>query len=95
MFDFEQKLPWDMLFNGNIGTRYVITETNATGFMTLAHTAVTPAYNPVTNPGAVVTTTVAINTSTRKTIRRTGCRPTTSISGSCPTSWCSATTRAR
>ena len=63
MFDFEQKLPWDMLFNGNVGTRYVTTATNSTGFMTLAHTAVTPAYNPVTNPGAVVTTTVAMNTS--------------------------------
>jgi TonB-dependent receptor len=63
MFNFEQKLPWDMLFNGNVGSRYVITTTNATGFMTLAHTAVTPAYNPVTAPGAVVTTTVALNTS--------------------------------
>ena len=52
-----------MIFNGNIGARYVITETNATGFMTLAHTAVTAAYNPITNPGAVVTTTVALNTS--------------------------------
>ncbi|MEO8016596.1 MAG: TonB-dependent receptor [Pseudomonadota bacterium] len=62
MFDFEQKLPWDMIFNGNIGSRYVITRTHATGFMTLAHTAVTAAYNPVTNPGAVVTTTVAMNT---------------------------------
>jgi TonB-dependent receptor len=63
MVNFEQKLPLDMLFNGNIGTRYVITTTTATGFMTLAHTAVTAAYNPVTNPGAVVTTTVAVNTS--------------------------------
>ena len=57
MVDFEQELPWNMLFNGNIGSRYVITTTNATGFMTLAHTAVTAAYNPVTNPGAIVTTT--------------------------------------
>jgi TonB-dependent receptor len=63
MFDFEQKLPWGLSFDGNIGTRYVITTTNATGFMTLAHTAVTAAYNPITNPGAVVTTTVALNTS--------------------------------
>jgi TonB-dependent receptor len=63
MFDFDQELPWRMRFNGNIGTRYVITTTKATGFMTLAHTAVTAAYNPVTNPGAVVTTTVAMNTS--------------------------------
>jgi TonB-dependent receptor len=28
-----------------------------------AHTAVTPAYNPLTNAGAVITTTVALNTS--------------------------------
>jgi TonB-dependent receptor len=66
MVDFEQQLPWDMLINGNIGTRYVITETVATGFMTLAHTAPTAAYNPVTNPGAVVTTTVAANTAITK-----------------------------
>ncbi len=63
MFNFDQKLPLDMVFNGNVGTRYVVTATNATGFMTLAHTAVTPAYNPITNPGGVVTTTVAMNTS--------------------------------
>jgi TonB-dependent receptor len=63
MFDFEQRLPWDMLVNGNLGARYVTTKVNATGFMTLAHTAVTAAYNPVTNPGGVVTTTAALNTS--------------------------------
>jgi TonB-dependent receptor len=63
MFDFEQKLPLDMIFNGNLGARYVTTTTNATGFMTLSHIAVTPAYNPITNPGAIVTTTVAMNTS--------------------------------
>lgn len=62
MVDFDQKLPFNMEFNGNIGERYVITTTTATGFMTLAHTAVTAAYNPVTNPNAVVTTTVAMNT---------------------------------
>ena len=69
MFDFEQKLPLDMLFNGNVGVRYVTTKTDATGFMTLAHTAVTPAYNPITNPGGVVTTTVALNTSIRGRLR--------------------------
>jgi TonB-dependent receptor len=63
MFNFEQPLPLDMLFNGNIGTRYVITDTQATGFMTLAHTGVTSAYDPATNPNAIVTTTVALNTS--------------------------------
>jgi hypothetical protein len=49
-FNFEQEIPGNLLFNGNIGTRYVITETRATGFMTLAHTGVTAAYNPITNP---------------------------------------------
>ena len=63
MFNFEQELPLNMIFDGNIGTRYVITETRATGFMTLSHTAVTAAYDPITNPNAVVTTTVALNTS--------------------------------
>jgi TonB-dependent receptor len=63
MVDFEQALPLDMILSGNVGTRYVITTTNATGFMTLAHTAVTAAYNPISNPGAVTTTTVALNTS--------------------------------
>jgi hypothetical protein len=63
MFDFEQPLMWETVFNGNIGARYVKTDTVATGFMTLAHTAVTAAYNPITNPGGVVTTSVALNTS--------------------------------
>jgi len=62
MFNFAQELPLSMRFDGNIGTRYVITDTKATGFMTLAHTGVTTAYNPVTNPNAVVTTTIAMNT---------------------------------
>jgi len=63
MFDFDQSLPLDMRVNGNIGARYVTTKANSTGFMTLSHTAVTAAYNPITNPGAIVTTTVALNTS--------------------------------
>ena len=63
MVDFEQELPGNMLFNGNIGTRLVMTETAATGFMTLAHTSVAAGYHPVLNPGAVTTTTVAMNTS--------------------------------
>ena len=63
MIDFDQGLPWDMRFNGNLGARYVTTDVNATGFMTVSHTAVTAAYNPITNPNAVVTTTSALNTS--------------------------------
>jgi TonB-dependent receptor len=63
MFDFEQKLPWGMVFNGNAGERYIKTDVNATGFMTLAHTSVVAGYDPVTNPNAVATTSVALNTS--------------------------------
>ncbi|HEU5136731.1 MAG TPA: TonB-dependent receptor [Steroidobacteraceae bacterium] len=63
MFNFEQALPWEMVFNGNLGTRLVMTKTVSTGFMTLAHTAVTPAYDPVIAPNAVVNTSVAMNTS--------------------------------
>jgi TonB-dependent receptor len=66
MVDFDQALPWNMRVNGNLGTRYVITETVATGFMTLAHTAVTPAYDPVSAPNAIVTTTISTNTQITK-----------------------------
>lgn len=62
MFDFEQKLPWGMVFNGNAGERYIRTDTNATGFMTLAHTAINPGWNPTTNNGAVTTTSISLNT---------------------------------
>jgi TonB-dependent receptor len=34
--DFEQNLPFDMVFNGNVGERYVKTETNASSYVTLA-----------------------------------------------------------
>ncbi len=61
MFDFEQKLPWGMVFNGNAGERYIKTDTNATGFMTIAHTAIQPGWNPTSNNGAVQTTTVNLN----------------------------------
>ena len=63
MVDFEAELPANMLFNGNIGTRLVMTDTRATGFMTLSHIGVTPLYDPMLNPGAIVTTSVAMNTS--------------------------------
>ncbi len=61
MFDFEQKLPWGMVFNGNAGERYIKTDTNATGFMTIAHTAINPGWNPTSNNSAVTTTTVNLN----------------------------------
>lgn len=63
MLNFDQELPANMRLDGNIGTRLVITETTATGFMTLSHTAVNAGWDPVTNPNAVTTTAVAMNTS--------------------------------
>ncbi len=63
MFNFDQELPANMRIDGNIGTRLVITDVKATGFMTLSHTAVNAGWNPITNPTAVTTTTVAMNTS--------------------------------
>ncbi len=63
MADFEQKLPWDMTFNGNIGERYIHTTTNATGVMTFTHVALAPGYDPVTNPNVTGTTTsITVNT---------------------------------
>ncbi|BBF81026.1 TonB-dependent receptor [Asticcacaulis excentricus] len=38
MFDFEQKLPFDMLFDGNFGVRMVQSKVAASGFVTLAST---------------------------------------------------------
>jgi len=63
MLNFDQELPANMRLDGNIGTRLVITETTATGFMSLSHTAVNAGWDPVSNPNAVTTTTVAMNTS--------------------------------
>ncbi len=65
MVDFEQKLPWGMTFNGNAGERYIKTDTDATGFMTLAHNSLTAAYDR-NNPNAAAgftTTSIQINTS--------------------------------
>ncbi|HEX6396187.1 MAG TPA: TonB-dependent receptor plug domain-containing protein, partial [Steroidobacteraceae bacterium] len=63
MLNFDQELPANMRFDGNVGTRLVITEATSTGFMTLSHTSVNAGWNPITNPNAVTTTTVAMNTS--------------------------------
>jgi len=63
MFDFEQKLPWNMVFSGNVGNRIVRTDVEATGSMTLSHTAIAAGWNPVTNNNAVTTTSLLLNTS--------------------------------
>ncbi|MDI7776412.1 TonB-dependent receptor [Asticcacaulis sp. EMRT-3] len=62
MTEFDQKLPWGMDFNGNIGTRYIHTTTNATGSMTFTHYALSPSYNGTTNLSQGPGTSVTINT---------------------------------
>ncbi|MGK6319426.1 TonB-dependent receptor [Sphingomonas sp. DT-204] len=49
MFDFEQRLPWGLLFNGNAGVRGVFRKVKASGLQTITSIRVTPAYNPA-NP---------------------------------------------
>lgn len=47
MFDFEQKLPWGLVFNGNAGIRGVFTTDQASGLQTITAIRVTPIYNPL------------------------------------------------
>ncbi len=64
MAEFEQNLPWDMVFNGNFGTRVIKTDTNATGIMTFNHISKTAAYDPSNRDAAagITTQTVQLNT---------------------------------
>ncbi|HVZ30649.1 MAG TPA: TonB-dependent receptor plug domain-containing protein, partial [Asticcacaulis sp.] len=57
MVEFEQDLPFGVRFNGNAGTRYVKTQTNANGFLTL-NTLI------CNNPADCSTTTTAANKTT-------------------------------
>ena len=56
MFDFEQRLPWGLLFNGNAGIRGVFRKVQATGLQTITAIRVTPSYNPATPDAAGGTT---------------------------------------
>lgn len=58
MFDFEQKLPYGLMFDGNFGVRYVKSGVQGSGFVTVSSIRKTAAFNPV-NPGAAagITTT--------------------------------------
>ncbi len=62
MFDFEQNLPYGMVFNGNAGTRYIKTTTNATGVMTITHYALAPGYDPVNSTAQGPGTSITVNT---------------------------------
>jgi TonB-dependent receptor len=63
--DFEQDLPWGMVFNGNFGTRYVSTIAQGTGNMTFTHVSKTSTFDPL-NPGAsggTISSSISLNTS--------------------------------
>lgn len=51
MFDFEQRLPLGLVFNGNVGVRGVFVDVTGSGLQTITAIRVTPAYNPA-NPTA-------------------------------------------
>ncbi|MFP1130615.1 TonB-dependent receptor [Asticcacaulis sp. W401b] len=49
MLEFEQELPFNLSFDGNVGLRVVDTEVNSTGFMTFRSRRKTAAFDPL-NP---------------------------------------------
>lgn len=53
MADFEQQLPWGLLFNGNVGIRGVFRDVRATGLQTITAIRVTSNYDP-NNPEAPI-----------------------------------------
>jgi TonB-dependent receptor len=57
MFDFEQSLPWGLLFNGNVGVRGVFTSVQGSGLQTITAIRVTPAFNPAdpNNANGIIT----------------------------------------
>ncbi|MDG5489738.1 TonB-dependent receptor [Sphingomonas sp. BGYR3] len=64
MLDFEQKLPWGLEFDGNIGLRGVFTKVEGTGVFVLRNIRTTAAFDP-NNPTAaagIVTTIARENT---------------------------------
>ncbi|MGK6354801.1 TonB-dependent receptor [Sphingomonas sp. DT-207] len=52
MFDFEQRLPWGLVFNGNAGIRGVFRNVKASGLQTITSISTTPSFNPA-DPDAV------------------------------------------
>lgn len=63
MFEFEQKLPMGLLFNGNIGVRGVLRTVAGTGLQTINAIRTTNTYNPLDreNAGGIVTTSISQN----------------------------------
>jgi len=65
MADFEQNLPFGLLFNGNVGIRGIFAETTGESVLQLNTIRTTAAYNPLdpNNPAGIVTSTFRQNVS--------------------------------
>ncbi|WP_245942292.1 TonB-dependent receptor [Sphingomonas gilva] len=64
MFDFEQELPWGLLFNGNVGVRGVFVDVKGSALLTLNSIRTNENFNPEdpNNPGGITTFTFSQNT---------------------------------
>jgi TonB-dependent receptor len=65
MVDFEQQLPWGLLFNGNAGVRGVFTSVTGSSLLTINSIRPGPNFNPAdpNNPAGQFTQTFQMNTS--------------------------------
>lgn len=61
--EFAQDLPFNLKLDGNAGTRYVNTQVNATGIMTLTNITKNSNWDATTNFNAVTTTSLTRNVS--------------------------------
>lgn len=64
MVDFEQELPWGLLFNGNVGVRGVFVDVEGTARLTLNSIRTNENYDPAdpNNAGGITTFTFSQNT---------------------------------
>ncbi|OAN56650.1 MULTISPECIES: TonB-dependent receptor [unclassified Sphingobium] len=64
MLDFEQQLPWGLVFNGNVGVRGVFAKVSGSALLTLSTIRTTPTFNPADpdNPGGIIVQTFSQNT---------------------------------
>lgn len=65
MVDFEQPLPYGLLFNGNVGVRGVFAKVTGSALLTLNTIRTTPTFNPLDpdNPGGIIVQSFSQNTS--------------------------------
>lgn len=64
MADFEQKLPWGVVFNRNVGVRSVFAKVNGSALLTLTSIRPNSAFNPLdpNNAGGITTQSFSQNT---------------------------------